>query len=401
MATSSGIANIKVIGVGGGGNNAINRMIFSGITSATFIAANTDMQALNMSHAQLKIQLGANLTKGLGAGSDPEIGKRAAEESKEEIKSHLIDTDLLFITAGMGGGTGTGAAPVIAEMAKEMGILTVAVVTKPFERFEGKVRMDNAEKGIDELRKYVDTLLVIPNEKLQHFMPKGTPFVKAFQAADDVLRQGIQGIAEIIMTPSLINLDFNDIKSIIKAQGNAHIGIGHGKGEKRTFDAVRQAVQSTLLETNISGATGILVYVAGDQGLTIDEVYESVGLIREVVHQDAKIIFGMGIDDNLNGEVVITVIATGFPTKPDGTSKDGIGARQFFNDKDSNNKKMSTMYGYSEKTEEVETKPQNGINSLDSNSNSDAQDLSPRMNVTNSKLPPFLQKMQKNNRNND
>ncbi len=400
MATSSGIANIKVIGVGGGGNNAINRMIFSGITSATFIAANTDMQALNMSHAQIKIQLGANLTKGLGAGSDPEIGKRAAEESKEEIKSHLVDTDLLFITAGMGGGTGTGAAPVIAEMAKEMGILTVAVVTKPFEKFEGRVRMDNAEKGIAELRKYVDTLLVIPNEKLQQCMPKGTPFVKAFQAADDILRQGIQGISEIIMTPSLINLDFNDIKSIIKAQGNAHIGIGHGKGEKRTYDAVKQAVQSTLLETNIEGATGILIYVAGDQGLTIDEVYESVGLIRDVVHQDAKIIFGMGIDDTLNAEVVVTVIATGFQATPGG--KYGVGPRQFFNDKD--NRKMNNMYGYVEEEEKKVTQPngsQKDNNASDSSSSLGLQEDSPRINVTNSKLPPFLQRLQKNNKNND
>ena len=257
-------------------------MIFSGVTSATFIAANTDMQALNMSHAQIKLQLGSTLTKGLGAGSDPEIGKRAAEESKEEIKAILQDTDLLFITAGMGGGTGTGAAPVIAEMAKEMGILTVAVVTKPFERFEGRVRMENAEKGIAELKKCVDTLLVIPNEKLQQYMPKGTPFVKAFQAADDVLRQGIQGISEIIMTPSLINLDFNDIKTIIKAQGNAHIGIGRGKGEKRTFDG-KAAVKSNLLETNI-GEHRILITLLGSW-LTMDEVYDSVGLIKEVVSQ--------------------------------------------------------------------------------------------------------------------
>lgn len=401
MATTSGVANIKVIGVGGGGNNAINRMIFSGVTSATFIAANTDMQALNMSHAPIKLQFGANLTKGLGAGSDPEIGKRAAEESKEEIKDILKDTDLLFITAGMGGGTGTGAAPVIAEMAKEMGILTVAVVTKPFERFEGRVRMQNAEKGIELLRKHVDTLLVIPNEKLQQFMPKGTPFIKAFQAADDVLKQGIQGISEIIMTPSLINLDFNDIKSIIKSQGNAHIGIGRGKGERRTFDAVKQAVQSTLLETNISGATGILVYVAGDQGLTMDEVYDSVGLVREVVHEDAKIIFGMGIDDNLNGEVVITVIATGFQTKPDGTSKYGIIQKEFLNDKDLN-KKMSTMYGFPEdpstknetETNNFSPSPQEVIKDESFHSS----DISPRMNVSSSKIPPFLQRRQKNDK---
>ncbi|MDD4120057.1 MAG: cell division protein FtsZ [Clostridia bacterium] len=399
MTTASGIANIKVIGVGGGGNNAINRMIFSGVTSATFIAANTDMQALNMSHAQIKLQLGSTLTKGLGAGSDPEIGKRAAEESKEEIKAILQETDLLFITAGMGGGTGTGAAPVIAEMAKEMGILTVAVVTKPFERFEGRVRMDNAEKGISELKKYVDTLLVIPNEKLQQFMPKGTPFIKAFQAADDVLRQGIQGISEIIMTPSLINLDFNDIKTIIKAQGNAHIGIGRGKGERRTFDAVKQAVQSTLLETNIGGATGILIYVAGDQGLTMDEVYDSVGLIREVVSQEAKIIFGMGIDDNLNGEVVITVIATGFQTKPDGSSNYGLMQRQIFTEKDKDmNKRMSTMYGYQESGDLTnEKKPDESVRGRENSDNVNNNNVeNQRIPVSSNRLPAFLQKRSKN-----
>ncbi len=397
MATATGTANIKVIGVGGGGNNAINRMIFAGVTSCTYIAANTDMQALNMSHAQIKLQLGANLTKGLGAGSDPEIGKRAAEESKEDIRELIEDADLLFITAGMGGGTGTGAAPVIAEMAKELGILTIAVVTKPFERFEGHVRMQNAEKGIEELRKHVDTLLVIPNEKLQQFMPKGTPFIKAFQAADDVLRQGIQGITEIIMTPSLINLDFNDIKSIIKNQGYAHIGIGRGKGERRTFDAVKQAVQSTLLETNISGAKGILIYVAGDQGLTMDEVYESVGLIREVVTQDAKIIFGMGIDDNLAGEVVITVIATGFQTKADGTSKNAspVMQRQFFTEREEMDKKMSLMYGYGNE--------QSGSEVVEKDKNEGQQrqvesqdEFNPRLSVSSSKLPPFLQRLQKN-----
>lgn len=391
MPTSTGLANIKVMGVGGGGNNAVNRMIFAGIKSATFIAANTDMQALNMSQASIKIQLGAELTKGLGAGSDPEIGKRAAEESKEEIKSYLEGTDLLFITAGMGGGTGTGAAPVIAAMAKEMNILTVAVVTKPFEQFEGKIRMSNANKGIEELRKHVDTLIIIPNEKIQMYVPKGTPFIKAFQIADDVLRQGIQGITDIITTPSLINLDFSDIKMVMKAKGNAHIGIGRGKGENRTLDAVRQAVQSPLLETNIQGASGIIVYVAGDKNLTLDEVYESVGLIREVVDAGANIIFGMGIDETLSEEVVITVIATGFESKPDGSSKYAQIQRPFFAEKDSD-KIMSAMYGYESETEErrpEEKKPEKPVRE-------ETEDIpSPRISVTVNKsgIPPFLQKM--------
>ncbi|MBO5773764.1 MAG: cell division protein FtsZ, partial [Clostridia bacterium] len=299
MANTCGVANIKVIGVGGGGNNAVNRMILAGITSCTFIAANTDMQALNMSKAPIKVQLGANLTKGLGAGADPEIGARAAEESKEEIRALLEDTDLLFITAGMGGGTGTGAAPVIAKMAKEMNILTIAVVTKPFETFEGKKRMDNAEKGISELRNSVDTLLVIPNEKIQMFVPKGTTLVQAFKVADDVLRQGIQGITEIITTPSLINLDFADIKTIMKNKGNAHIGIGKGKGDNRTIEAVRQAVQSPLLETNIQGATDIIVYVSGDETLTMEEVNDSVSLVKDVADPNANIIFGTGLDETL------------------------------------------------------------------------------------------------------
>ena len=404
MATASGIASIKVIGVGGGGNNAVNRMIYAGIKSATFIAANTDMQALNMSQADIKIQLGATLTKGLGAGSDPEIGKRAAEESKEEIRTYLEDTDLLFITAGMGGGTGTGAAPVIAAMAKEMGILTVAVVTKPFEQFEGKKRMDNANEGIAKLKENVDTLLVIPNEKIQQFVPKGTPFIRAFQVADDVLRQGIQGITDIITTPSLINLDFADIKNIMKNKGNAHIGIGKGKGDNRTLDAVRQAVQSPLLETNIQGATGIIVYVAGGQGLTIDEVYESVGLIREVVDTGCNIIFGMGIDEDLDDEVVVTVIATGFDCKPDGRSKYATIQRPFFSDRE-NQEQMSRMYGYTAPQKAVEVAPQPTPEVAAADSRENIAVPSPRLDVsTNKSIPPFLQKLQekqrKNNNNN-
>lgn len=305
------ICKIKVIGVGGGGNNAVNRMIYAGITSAQFVAINTDKQALLMSKAPNRIQIGEKLTRGLGAGADPEIGKKAAEESRELIENVLKDTDLVFVTAGMGGGTGTGAAPVVASIAKEMGILTIAVVTKPF-RFEGRKRMDNAEHGIKELRNVVDTLVVIPNDKLLTIVPKNTPIIEAFKTADDVLRQGIQGISDLIVTSSLINLDFADVKAIMKNKGLAHMGLGRGKGENRTIEAVRQAVSSPLLETTIEGATGIILNIKGSPNLTLDEVYESADLVKEVVDPSCNIIFGSGIDSKMEDEVEITVIATGF-----------------------------------------------------------------------------------------
>ncbi len=398
MSNSYGVANIKVIGVGGGGGNAVNRMILAGINSCTFIAANTDMQALNMSKAPIKIQLGANLTKGLGAGADPEMGARAAEESKEEIRAHLEDTDLLFITAGMGGGTGTGAAPVIAQMAKEMNILTIAVVTKPFETFEGKRRMDNAQKGIDALRQVVDTLLVIPNEKIQMFVPKGTTLVQAFKVADDVLRQGIQGITEIITTPSLINLDFADIKTIMKNKGNAHIGMGKGKGENRTFEAVRQAVQSPLLETNIQGATDIIVYVIGNEGLTMEEVNNAVSLIRDVADPSANIIFGMGIDAALDDCCKITVIATGFETRPDGRAKYTQISRPMFNNDNERNSKMDRMYGYpQEEVAATQTAPAQEQQPQFTQPSYNPQPMG-RMEVSDSKIPPFLQRIKDKNR---
>ena len=307
----SQICNIKVIGVGGGGNNAVNRMVNANIKSAEFIAVNTDKQALLMSKAQHRVQIGEKLTRGLGAGADPEIGLKAAEESREVLSDLLKDTDLVFITAGMGGGTGTGAAPVIASIAKELGALTIAVVTKPFV-FEGKRRMDNAEKGIKELKGVVDTLVVIPNDKLLKIVPKGTPIIEAFRTADDVLRQGIQGISDLIVTPSLINLDFADVKTIMKNKGLAHMGIGRGKGDNRTIEAVRQAVSSPLLETTIEGATGIIINIKGGLDLTLEEVYESAALVKEVVDPSCNIIFGSGIDENMDEEVEITVIATGF-----------------------------------------------------------------------------------------
>lgn len=307
----SHVANIKVVGIGGGGNNAVNRMVAANVTSAEFVAINTDKQALLMSKATHRIQIGEKLTRGLGAGADPEIGQKAAEESKAVINEMLKGCDLVFITAGMGGGTGTGAAPVVAQIAKELDILTIAVVTKPFE-FEGRRRMENAEKGIANLKKFVDTLVIIPNDKLLKIVPKGTPIVEAFRCADDVLRQGIQGISDLIVTPSLINLDFADVKTIMKDKGLAHMGIGRGKGETKTIDAVRQAVQSPLLETNIEGATGILLNVKGGLDLPLDEVNEAAELVREVVDPNCNIIFGAGVDEALSEEVEITVIATGF-----------------------------------------------------------------------------------------
>lgn len=306
---------IKVIGVGGGGNNAVNRMISDGITSAEFIAANTDMQALYMSNAQTKIQLGEKTTKGLGAGSEPEVGEAAANESLEEIRAVLEGTDLLFITAGMGGGTGTGASPVIAKVAKEMEILTIAVVTKPFETFEGKIRMENANSGVEKLRQFVDAVIIIPNDKVRDFIPKGTSMLKAFQILDDVLRQAIQGISDVIVTPSLINLDFADVRKIFKNKGNAHVGIGRGKGENKLLEATRQAVQSPLLETDIRGATGVIIYIVGGVDLSMEDVATASELVRQVVSPDATIIFGQGIDENMDNEVAVTIAATGFDRK--------------------------------------------------------------------------------------
>ncbi len=305
------VAKIKVIGVGGGGNNAVNRMIDAGIESAEFIAVNTDKQALLMSNAEYRIQIGEKLTKGLGAGADPEIGSKAAEESKDAISEVLQGADLVFITAGMGGGTGTGAAPVIAQMAKEMGILTVAVVTKPFG-FEGRIRVENSDKGIESLKKYVDTLVIIPNEKLLKILPKGTSVLDAFRIADDVLRQGIQGISDLIVKPSLINLDFADVRSIMKNKGYAHMGIGRAKGPDKVTEAVKNAVYSPLLETQIEGATGILINIKGGLDLALDEVDGAVELVREVVDARCNIIFGSSIDEEMEEEVEITIIATGF-----------------------------------------------------------------------------------------
>lgn len=310
-----GKANIVVVGVGGGGNNAVNNMIRAGIKSASFVVMNTDMQALNMSLVapHCKIQLGANMTGGLGAGSDPETGRKAAEESRERIKAALKDIDLLFITAGMGGGTGTGAAPVIAEIAKSMGILTVAVVTKPFN-FEGAQRMKNAEEGIKNLKNFVDTLLVIPNQKLIEVLDKNISFKRAFEIADDVLRQGVQGVSDVIANPELINLDFADVRTILSNKGLAHMGIGFGKGEKRVIEAVRGAVFSPLLETDIEGATGIIVNITGGEDMLLGEVTEACDIVKQVVDPSANIILGTAFVPDKK-DIEITIIATGFVDK--------------------------------------------------------------------------------------
>ncbi len=304
-------AVIKVMGVGGGGCNAINSMIDSNVSSAEFIAVNTDNQALLLSKASKTLQIGAKLTKGLGAGSDPNVGEAAAEESKEQIVEILKGTDLLFIASGMGGGTGTGAASVIARIARELGILTIAVVTKPFS-FEGRVRNDNANKGIVNLKKYVDTLVVIPNDKLLQFLPAQTGMLEAFKVADDMLKQGIVGIVDLIATPSLINLDFADINTVMRNQGLAHMSIGRAKGENRIIEAVRQAVSSPLLETTIEGARSVILNVTSGKDITLNEVSEAAELIRGIIDDSANIIFGTTVAMDMVDEVKITVIATGF-----------------------------------------------------------------------------------------
>lgn len=304
-------AQIKVIGVGGGGNNAVNRMIESDLKGVEFIAINTDKQALFTSKAEHKIQVGEKLTRGLGAGANPEIGKKAAEESREDIYQLLQGADMVFITAGMGGGTGTGAAPVVAEVAKELGILTVGVVTKPFT-FEGKRRMLHAEQGIQELKGRVDTLVTIPNDRLLQVIEKKTTMLEAFRIADDVLKQGVQGISDLIAVPGLVNLDFADVKTIMLEQGLAHMGIGRASGENRAAEAAKQAIHSPLLETSIEGAKGVLLNITGGSSLGLFEVNEAAELVTQAADQDANIIFGAVINEELKDEIRITVIATGF-----------------------------------------------------------------------------------------
>lgn len=305
------VEQIKVIGVGGGGNNAVNRMIDYGLKNVDFIAVNTDKRALMLSQAPVKIQIGEKLTKGLGAGADPEVGQKAAEESREEIAQAIAGSDMVFVTAGMGGGTGTGAAPMVASIAKEMGILTVGIVTKPFA-FEGRQRMARAEEGVLELKNAVDALVTIPNDRLLQVSNQHTTLVEAFKTADDVLRQGVQGISDLISGPGYINLDFADVVKIMKNTGIAHMGVGRGTGEKRAEDAVKAAIQSPLLETSIDGARGILINITGGSDLGLFEINSAAELVTEAADPNANIIFGATLDESLQDEIIITVIATGF-----------------------------------------------------------------------------------------
>ena len=311
------LAKIKVIGIGGGGCNAVNRMINSGLKGVDFIVANTDLQVLNDSLAPTKIQLGSELTDGLGAGANPEIGREAALESKAEIEDALKGADMVFVTCGMGGGTGTGASPIIAEVAQDLGALTVGIVTKPFS-FEGKKRMEQAIAGLDELKKHVDTLIVIPNDRLRELIDKSTPMLEAFREVDNILHRGVQSISDLIAITGLVNLDFADVKAVMKDRGNALIGIGVGSGENRAVEAAKQAVSSPLLETSINGATDAIINVTGGSSLTLFEVEEAAEVTRSAANTDINTIFGAVINENLNDEVIITVIATGFeqPSEP-------------------------------------------------------------------------------------
>lgn len=304
-------ARIKVVGCGGGGGNAVNRMIEDGLKNVEFIVVNTDNQALRLSKAESKIQIGEKLTRGLGAGANPEIGEKAAEESKDMIKDAIQGAELVFITAGMGGGTGTGAAPVVAEIAKSLGILTVGVVTKPFP-FEGRKRMIQADMGIANLMSKVDTLVTIPNERLLTMVDKKTSLLEAFKKADDVLRQGVQGISDLITIPGIVNRDFADVKAIMSDRGLAHMGIGRGTGENRAIEAAKQAISSPLLETSIIGATGVLMNVTGGPDLSLHEIHEAGNMVQESTDEDAVFMFGAVIDEDLKDEIRVTLIATGF-----------------------------------------------------------------------------------------
>ncbi len=308
-------AQIKVIGVGGGGSNAVNRMIDAGLNGVKFMAINTDKQALSSSKAETKLQIGEKLTKGLGAGANPEVGQKAAEENLEDITKFMTGSDMVFITAGMGGGTGTGAAPIIAKAAKDLGILTVGVVTKPFT-FEGKKRKDHAELGIKFLKKYVDSLVVVPNDKLLQIAEKNTSMLEAFSMADEVLKQGVQGISDLIAEAGLINLDFADVKTVMNDRGIAHMGVGRGSGDSRVADAVKSAIESPLLETSIDGAKAILLNIMGGYDLGMLEVNEAADQIEKAADKDAIVIFGASVKEDMQDEIVITVIATGFEDRP-------------------------------------------------------------------------------------
>ncbi|MCY0874830.1 MAG: cell division protein FtsZ [Firmicutes bacterium] len=320
------LAHIKVIGVGGGGCNAVNRMIEAGVRNVDFITVNTDAQALHLSKAVDRIQIGEKLTRGLGAGANPDIGKRAAEETRELVMDALRGADMVFVTAGMGGGTGTGAAPVIAEIAKELGALTVGVVTKPFT-FEGRRRLNQAEQGIAALKEKVDTLIVIPNDRLLEIVEKNTPMLDAFREADNVLRQGVSGISELIAETGLINVDFADVKTIMTERGSALMGIGIASGEKRAAEAAQKAIRSPLLDTPIDGARGVLIHVAGGENLSLFEANEAANIVAEAADPDVNFIFGAVIKPELKDELIVTVIATGFEHRPGTATPRPIGSK--------------------------------------------------------------------------
>jgi len=329
------LAKIKVIGIGGAGGNAVNRMIESGVQGVEFIVANTDLQVLNNSKAPIKIQIGTELTSGLGAGGKPEVGKESALESRNEIEETLQGADMVFITCGMGGGTGTGAAPVIADIAQSMGALTVGIVTKPFS-FEGKKRMEHALSGLEELKKHVDTLIVIPNDKLREIIDKSTPLLESFKEVDNVLRRGVQSISDLIAVAGLINLDFADVKSVMEKRGNALIGIGMGVGENRATEAAKQAVSSPLLETSITGATDAIINVTGGENLTLFEVEEAAEVIRLSANTDINTIFGAVINENLHDEIIVTVIATGFENNAQKVAHASTEKKEVFSSNDDN-----------------------------------------------------------------
>ena len=319
-------AKIKVIGVGGGGGNAVNRMIKSGLTGVEFWLMNTDLQVLQYSQAKNKIQLGATRTKGLGAGGDPSVGEAAAEEAQQEITQAIEGADMVFVTAGMGGGTGTGAAPFVAKIAKDLGILTIAVVTKPFS-FEGKRRQSQAQQGLEKLKESVDALIVIPNDKLLDVVDRRVSLQESFIVVDEVLLRGVQGISDIITIPGLINVDFADVSSVMKASGSALMGIGRGTGEGRAVEAAKIAINSQLLETSINGASGVIVNITGGPDMTLHEVTDATNIINDAVLDDAKVIIGAVVDDNIQGEIQITVIATGFELKSQKTVEERVEGR--------------------------------------------------------------------------
>ncbi len=381
---STSVVKIKVLGVGGGGNNAVNRMIDANVSSAEFVAINTDKQALLISKAPKRLQIGERLTGGKGAGGIPEVGRKSAEESKTSITEVLKGADLVFITAGMGGGTGTGAAPVIAQIAKELGILTVGIVTKPFA-FENRKRMENAEKGIAELKKYVDTIVIIPNERLATILPEKITLVDAFRYADDVLRQGIQGISDLIVFPGMINLDFADIETVMKNRGLAHMGIGRGKGENKTLEAVRQAVASPLIETTIEGATGVVLNIKGGSDITLREVTEAANMVKEVIDPSCNLIFGSSIDPDMHDEVEITIIATGFKGKDDEEEeekKEEPEAENLAEEKEEEDEfKSFNPFGYNPQTSGEEVK-------LEQNEQTSRVDVNPSQSI-----PPWIEKI--------